>query len=170
MWKKIAVPPSQTKHRQQRQHVSAGNEDRVVSALRLQPAELNALQLLYPASRDGYVALQQLLAEIEGDIAASCANSPTSTSYLRPVSTADGASLSCVDNEDKQEAVSSSLSAKRQRQMVAVCRPLMLRICGIYLLDVRRHDTTGSTGALDPVANFHLGNGAEIAGLSWAVR
>lgn len=25
------------------------------------------------------------------------------------------------------------------------------------------------TEALDPVANFHLGNGAEVAGLSWAV-
>jgi hypothetical protein len=24
-------------------------------------------------------------------------------------------------------------------------------------------------GALDSVANFHLGNGAEVAGLSWAV-
>jgi malonyl-CoA decarboxylase len=41
-------------------------------------------------------------------------------------------------------------------------RPL-LRLCATYLLHAHREDGR----ALDPVANFHLGNGAEVARLNW---
>ena len=75
--------------------------------------------LLEPASRDGHTALQQLLAEMfgaeadraeavqhGGDLRASSASSCSSASYLRPVSTADGAAPPCAD-ETEGEVVSA---------------------------------------------------------------
>ncbi|MDX6514713.1 MAG: malonyl-CoA decarboxylase [Gaiellaceae bacterium] len=44
----------------------------------------------------------------------------------------------------------------------ALSRPL-LRLCAAYLLTARRRDL----GALDPVAAFHLGNGARVERLHW---
>lgn len=123
--------------------------------LRLHPAEVNGLQLLYPAARDGHMALQQLLAEMfdgetgtqdtesaqdaqhRGDILASSFSSCSNTSYLRPVSTADGAALPCSD-EDSEQSVSLNRRAARQHEMVALGRPLLLRLCGVYLLEARR--------------------------------
>ena len=46
----------------------------------------------------------------------------------------------------------------------------MWRLCGVYLLEetrLRPHIAVASQ-ALDPVAHFHLGNGAQLAGMSWA--
>jgi malonyl-CoA decarboxylase len=44
----------------------------------------------------------------------------------------------------------------------ALSRPL-LRLCAIYLLAARHADGR----AVDPVASFHLGNGARVERLDW---
>ena len=135
----------------QRSNGSPGASDGL-DILRLFPAEANGLQLLYPAARDGYMALQQLLVEMfsyesgtqdneheaqqRGDILANSIRSCSNTSYLRPVSTADGAVL--PSDEDQDQSVSLSRRAMRQREMVAVGRPLLIRLCGVYLLEARR--------------------------------
>lgn len=41
-------------------------------------------------------------------------------------------------------------------------RPVLLRLCAHFLLNERRHDR-----AMDPVAAFHLGNGAAIEQIDW---
>ena len=139
--------------------------------LRLHPAEANGLHLLYPSARDGHVALQQLLAEMfddeaggqdsksaqderhRGDILASSLSSCSNMSYLRPLSTADGAARQWSD-EDNEQPVSLNIRAARQRQMVAVGRPLLLRLCSVYLLDARR-----------PRRGDHLTDGASATGV-----
>lgn len=141
---------------QRRDGVSDIAEDGQTNSLRLQPADLNNLQLLYPASRDGYVALQQLLAEMfddsdsgesldinverrlrhHGDIFHSSLSSCSSISYLLPVSTAEGAAAPCTERDEV--AAANSRGATRQREMVAVCKPILVQLCGVYLLKERR--------------------------------
>ena len=45
---------------------------------------------------------------------------------------------------------------------VEAVKPTLTRLCANYL-----HKAKRGTGPLDPVANFHLGNGAQIARLNW---
>ena len=100
------------------QHRESGES----TLVRLAPDEANDLQLLYPASSNGHIALQQLLKEMfgagardavqeaeragvvqhSGDLLASSVSSCCSASYLRPVSTADGAALPCIDDLEEE--------------------------------------------------------------------
>lgn len=43
-----------------------------------------------------------------------------------------------------------------------VLKPILMRLCADYLVNAKK-----GTRALDPVANFHLGNGARIERLNW---
>lgn len=47
-------------------------------------------------------------------------------------------------------------------ETAAVVKPILTRICAKYLLEERR-----GRGALDPVANFHLANGARLERINW---
>jgi malonyl-CoA decarboxylase len=47
--------------------------------------------------------------------------------------------------------------------IAAALRAPLLRLCAAYLLSARRDDG----GSLDPVANFHLSNGARVERLNW---
>ena len=117
--------------------------------LRLQPAEVNDLHLLFPAAGDGYIALSQLLsdmdwAEPEPEPEASCSSESSSSrqDYLTPVSTARDAALPPPiprsDGASAEAAVALSSRGKRARELAAVCKPLLLRLCGVYLLEARR--------------------------------
>ncbi len=48
--------------------------------------------------------------------------------------------------------------------LAAVAKPVLLRLCAHYLLREKRKGTT----ALDPVAHFHLTNGARLESINWA--
>ncbi|OLY78902.1 Malonyl-CoA decarboxylase, mitochondrial [Smittium mucronatum] len=49
-------------------------------------------------------------------------------------------------------------------QKRSILKPILLKLAKIYLLDVKRPN---SIYAYDPVANFHLRNGASIYSLNW---
>jgi len=48
-------------------------------------------------------------------------------------------------------------------RIAAVLRDPLIRLCARYLL----HERTASGRALDPVAHFHLSNGARVERLNW---
>ncbi|NIR12473.1 MAG: malonyl-CoA decarboxylase, partial [Gammaproteobacteria bacterium] len=41
-------------------------------------------------------------------------------------------------------------------------KPIIIRLCAHYLLEEKK-----GPGALDPVANFHLSNGARLEKINW---
>ena len=45
---------------------------------------------------------------------------------------------------------------------VSVLRPLLTRLCAFYLTELR-----DGKGPGDPVARFHLGNGARLESINW---
>jgi malonyl-CoA decarboxylase len=47
-------------------------------------------------------------------------------------------------------------------EIVEIVKPILTRLCSHYLLEERRGDR-----ALDPVANFHLSNGARLERINW---
>ena len=51
----------------------------------------------------------------------------------------------------------------KDKAMVEALKPILMRLCAYYLLEAK-----GSGGKpVDPVANFHLRNGAEVLRLNW---
>ncbi|TAM62389.1 malonyl-CoA decarboxylase [bacterium] len=52
----------------------------------------------------------------------------------------------------------------RDPESVEAVREPLMRLCAHYLIEERR---AGSTRALDPVAHFHLSNGAQIERINW---
>ncbi len=50
-----------------------------------------------------------------------------------------------------------------KEQVSKVLRPLLTRLCARYLVNEKRDDGM----ALDPVANFHLSNGARVERINW---
>lgn len=73
--------------------------------------------------------------------------------------------ISKNDNESLGliEILKSSKWCKNEEIMAVIKKPLM-RLCAHYLLNVKR---TKSNNAYDPVANFHLTNGAKIEHIHW---
>lgn len=57
-------------------------------------------------------------------------------------------------------------SAKPDKSLEAAARPILHRLCAVYLTS-SRGDRKGRVRALDPVAHFHLSNGARIERLNW---
>ena len=47
-------------------------------------------------------------------------------------------------------------------EIVEIVKPILSRLCAQYLLEERKGDR-----ALDPVANFHLSNGAQLERINW---
>ena len=66
-----------------------------------------------------------------------------------------------------QEAVAEVLKANgwsRDEALAEALKPVLLRLCAQYLLEGKRAD---GTKVLDPVAHFHLSNGARMERLNW---
>lgn len=57
----------------------------------------------------------------------------------------------------------SSTDWARDESTVKVLKPILMRLCARYLAKVKRPDGM----ALDPVAHFHLSNGARLERLNW---
>ncbi|MGW8161613.1 MAG: malonyl-CoA decarboxylase domain-containing protein, partial [Desulfobulbales bacterium] len=55
-----------------------------------------------------------------------------------------------------------SLEWYKNSEEAEVLRPLLIRLCARYLLEEKKGDKT-----LDPVANFHLANGARLERINW---
>jgi malonyl-CoA decarboxylase len=51
--------------------------------------------------------------------------------------------------------------------IAAVLEPILMRLCAQYLLEEKRTDEDGPPKARDPVAHFHLSNGARVERLNW---
>jgi malonyl-CoA decarboxylase len=51
--------------------------------------------------------------------------------------------------------------------VAAVLEPILMRLCARYLLEEKRTDESGPPKARDPVAHFHLSNGARVERLNW---
>lgn len=69
-----------------------------------------------------------------------------------------------IDDDDrKQLQLLNSPSWTEDPTCCEVLQPLLLRLCAHYLYRAKKRGTS----PLDPVARFHLGNGAEIARLNW---
>ncbi|MEQ1946156.1 MAG: malonyl-CoA decarboxylase [Bryobacteraceae bacterium] len=58
--------------------------------------------------------------------------------------------------------IAESPEAARTPKMLTPLRPELLRLCAHYLLNERKDERT-----LDPVAAFHLGNGAAVEQIDW---
>lgn len=68
-----------------------------------------------------------------------------------------------IDSEDrKQLQMLNSPSWKDDPTCCEVLKPLLIRLCAHYLYHAKK-----GNNPLDPVARFHLGNGAQIARLNW---
>jgi malonyl-CoA decarboxylase len=50
----------------------------------------------------------------------------------------------------------------KSEEITEIVKPILLRLCAQYLLEEKRGNM-----ALDPVANFHLANGARLERINW---
>ena len=81
---------------------------------------------------------------------------------LRPKETASiRASFAC-DNAARKLAETLTGEWWRDNETVELVKPVLARLCGQYLLEEKKKDR-----ALDPVANFHLSNGARLERVNW---
>jgi malonyl-CoA decarboxylase len=84
---------------------------------------------------------------------------------LRP---ADRAALAAAIGAEEEDAklLQAALALPewwKNPTAAAALQPPLLRLCATYLTSVRK----GGQGALDPVARFHLGNGARLERVNW---
>jgi malonyl-CoA decarboxylase len=105
----------------------------------------NELSLLRPEEEAGILAAAEWLA---------------SNSNSRQSSSSSGASSATAAL--MQLVTTNAWRQLPERQQQEVLRPLLLRLCARYLLRERRRRY-----AADPVANFHLRNGAQLWRLNW---
>ena len=80
--------------------------------------------------------------------------------------TATEAKILCrLGKESNANKALSSILAGKWQENVTTCnalKPVITRLCSYYLLKEKRKDK-----ALDPVANFHLTNGARLEQINW---
>lgn len=63
---------------------------------------------------------------------------------------------------EEQNKAGKSLGWHEDSEVSERLKPIMMRLCAHYLVNEKRGE-----GPLDPVARFHLGNGAKIKQLNW---
>lgn len=68
------------------------------------------------------------------------------------------------DPPEKLAAALQGTKWARDEELSATLRPILLRLCASYLLEAKRSD---GLRARNPVAHFHLSNGARIEQLNW---
>lgn len=66
------------------------------------------------------------------------------------------------DEESLLASIGDSSYWHNDEEVATKIKPFMMRLCAHYLVNEKRGD-----GPLDPVARFHLGNGAKIKQLNW---
>lgn len=58
-------------------------------------------------------------------------------------------------------------SWQKDAKLSAELKPILMRLCADYLVNRKKSSKTKNSGPLDPVANFHLFNGARLERLNW---
>jgi len=81
---------------------------------------------------------------------------------LRPKEIASLQERFACENAPRQLAEILTGDWCRNSETAEVAKPILQRLCAKYLLEERR-----GTRALDPVANFHLANGARLERINW---
>ena len=81
---------------------------------------------------------------------------------LRPKEIASLRDCFAYDNASRQLAEILANDWNRDPKTVELVKPIIIRLCAHYLLEEKK-----GTGALDPVANFHLSNGARLERINW---
>ncbi|MDQ8187243.1 malonyl-CoA decarboxylase [Pelagicoccus sp. SDUM812002] len=132
--------------------VSFGNFliKQVVDLLRRELPNLKRFSTLSPIP--GYV--KWLESELESGRASL---SPSESKALKPI----------AGEEKPIEFVANALKSPnwhRDDALRGVLKPVLLRYCALYLQQAKR---TGRGTAADPVAHFHLNNGARMEQLNW---
>lgn len=109
-----------------RNWLDAGLSTDDVGSVRLQPAEVNGLLLLFPAAPgNGRLALRQLLDEI-------------SWVGLVPGRCEEVCAKGATPPVEAPEAEALSRSSRRASAVEAAARPVLWRLCGVYLLEETR--------------------------------
>jgi malonyl-CoA decarboxylase len=55
----------------------------------------------------------------------------------------------------------------RDEPIAAALQPILMRLCARYLIEEKRAEKRGPPRAVDPVAHFHLSNGARVERINW---
>ncbi len=87
------------------------------------------------------------------------------TSLLNPAErkAIDSLGLKGKGANDVMKNILQSTGWAENMDTVAALKPPLMRLCAHYLTQEKRHETK----ALDPVAHFHLSNGARMEALNW---
>ena len=81
---------------------------------------------------------------------------------LRPKEAATFKEHFACENVPLQLAKTLANDWHRDSETAEIVKPILIRLCAQYLLEERRENR-----ALDPVANFHLSNGARLDRINW---
>ncbi len=81
---------------------------------------------------------------------------------LRPREIASLRDRFACDNASRQLAEILTSDWSRDPKTAEFVKPIIIRLCAHYLLEEKK-----GPGALDPVANFHLSNGARLEKINW---
>jgi malonyl-CoA decarboxylase len=84
------------------------------------------------------------------------------TEVLRPREITSLRDRFACDNASLQLAEILTNDWSRDPKTAEFVKPIIIRLCAHYLLEEKK-----GTGALDPVANFHLSNGARLERINW---
>jgi malonyl-CoA decarboxylase len=84
------------------------------------------------------------------------------TEVLRPREITSLRDRFACDSASRQLAEILTNDWSRDPKTAAFVKPIIIRLCAHYLLEEKK-----GTGALDPVANFHLSNGARLERINW---
>jgi malonyl-CoA decarboxylase len=76
---------------------------------------------------------------------------------------AERSAIETLGGEAPERDLAALLDRHADPRIAAVLREPLIRLCARYLL----HERTPSGRALDPVAHFHLSNGARVERLNW---
>jgi malonyl-CoA decarboxylase len=76
---------------------------------------------------------------------------------------AERSAIEAVGGETPARDLAALLDRYAEPRIAAALRDPLIRLCAHYLL----HERTPSGRALDPVAHFHLSNGARVERLNW---
>jgi len=72
--------------------------------------------------------------------------------------------------EDPMRALCALLDRPRwhkDAELAQALEPVLMQLCAHYLVEEKRTDGDGAARALDPVAHFHLTNGARVERINW---
>jgi malonyl-CoA decarboxylase len=131
----------------------------------------------------GNFLIKQVVEELKGELPglkhfATLSPVPGFAKWLAARLDHDGADAAAVLHPGEEHALLAAVTASKAgdalnavvRQegwwtvpaLTAVVQPMLTRLCAVYLTEER-----GGKGPSDPVARFHLGNGARLESINW---